>query len=393
MSNQGESLSRAPLPRNVKLLAWASFFNDVASETIYPLLPVVLKDIGASAAHLGLMEGAADAVASLLKLFSGAWSDRHATRKSWIMAGYSLPALVRPLAAVVAAAWQLLAIRLIDRIGKGVRTSPRDAMIADSTHPSQHGRAFGFHRGMDHLGAALGPVLAASFLYFWPGEHRTLFMLTLIPGLAVLALLIVGLKEPARQERRAGAFDWSLRPFDRRFRRYLVALGLFTLGNSSDLFLLWHAQQLGMDAWLLPLLWCAFHVAKSAGNMFAGRLVDRIGARLPLVIAWLIYALTYLLFGLASHAWQIWPLFLLYSVFYALAEPAEKTLVTLLAPPEHKGLAFGWFNFTIGLTTLPASLIFGALYAQLGALWAFGLGTGLAIVAAFALPMSHRQDG
>jgi hypothetical protein len=249
----------APLPRNVKLLGWASFANDVASETIVPLLPLVLKEVGAGAFSLGLIEGAADAVASLLKLFSGGWSDRRATRKSWIVAGYSLPALIRPLTAVVAAAWQLLAIRLLDRIGKGIRTSPRDAMIADSTPQTLRGRAFGFHRGMDHLGAALGPALAWASLYFLPGEHRKLFLFTLLPGLAVLLLLILGLKEVPRQQSTAKEFRWSLGPFDSRFRRYLAALGLFTLGNSSDLFLVWHAQQLGMPAHLLPLLWLVFH--------------------------------------------------------------------------------------------------------------------------------------
>jgi MFS family permease len=287
---------------------------------------------------------------------------------------------------LVFAAWQLVALRLIDRVGKGLRTSPRDAMIADSTEPAQRGRAFGFHRGMDHLGAALGPLLAASFLYFRPGEHRTLFLLTIIPGLAVLILLWLGLREPPRQEPKSAQFTWSLKPFDARFRRYLAALALFTLGNSSDAFLLLHAQQLGMAAWLLPLLWCAFHVAKSAGNMVLGPLVDRVGARRPLVAGWTLYAVTYLLFALASQAWHVGPLFLLYSIYYALAEPAEKTFVAALAPSAHQGLAFGWFNFTIGLTALPASLIFGALYAQLGPGWAFGLGAILAVLAALLVP-------
>ncbi len=338
-----------------------------------------------------MIEGAADAVASLLKLFAGGWSDRRGTRKSWIVGGYSLPALIRPLIGLATVAWQLVAIRLIDRIGKGLRTSPRDAMIADSTHPSQHGRAFGFQRGMDHLGAAIGPLLAYTFLYFRPGEHRTLFFWTLIPGLAVLAVLWIGLKEPPKQEEKANEFSLSLRPFDRPFKRYLAALALFTLGNSSDAFLLWHAQQLGMDALLLPVLWCAFHVAKSAGNMLVGGVVDRFGARRPLIAGWLIYALTYLLFALATAPWHVWPLFLLYSLSYSLAEPAEKTFVALLTPPAHKGLAFGWFNFIIGLTILPASLIFGVLYDHWGPPWAFGLGAGLAIMAALLLPA--RFDG
>jgi MFS family permease len=394
MSEASHSLPpapRVPLPRNVKLLGWASFLNDVASETIFPLLPLVLKEIGAGAIYLGLIEGAAEAVASLLKLFSGGWSDRRGTRKAWIVAGYSLPALIRPTVALVASVWQLLAVRLVDRVGKGLRTSPRDAMIADSTLTAQRGRAFGFHRAMDHLGAALGPVLAAAFLYFWPGEHRTLFLLTILPGLAVLLLLATGLKEVPRQQQKATEFQWSLRPFDRRFRCYLAALALFTLSNSSDLFLIWHAQQLGTAPYLLPLLWFAFHVAKSGGNLLAGGWVDSLGPRRLLVAGWLIYAATYLLFGLASQAWQVWPLFLLYSLHFALSEPAEKTLVTLLAPPEYKGLAFGWFNFTIGLMALPASLMFGAIYSAYGPLAAFGTSAALALLATATVALAVRD--
>jgi MFS family permease len=181
-------------------------------------------------------------------------------------------------------------------------------------------------------------------------------------------------------------FQWSLRPFDGRFRRYLLALELFTLGNSSDAFLLLHAQRLGMADWLLPLVWFVFHVAKSAGNLIAGRWVDRFGAWPTLLAGWLIYAVTYLLFSVASAAWQIWPIFLLYSLYYALAEPSEKTYVTLLLPIEHRGLAFGWLHLTTGLTALPASLAFGVLYTQFSPVIAFLCGTILAFVAALILP-------
>ncbi|MBI5759665.1 MAG: MFS transporter, partial [Planctomycetales bacterium] len=184
------------LPRNVKVLSLSSLVNDVASEMIFPLLPgFLLTTLGGNRFYLGIIEGLADSIASVLKLWSGGWSDRAGRRKDFIVFGYSLAALARPVIGLTTAPWQLLAIRLSDRIGKGVRTSPRDALIADSCDPSIRGRAFGFHRAMDHLGAAIGPLLAAGFLWLWPDQMRTLFMLTVLPGMLVVALVVFGLRE------------------------------------------------------------------------------------------------------------------------------------------------------------------------------------------------------
>jgi MFS family permease len=372
----------AKLPRNVWLLGFASLLNDIASEMIYPLLPqFLLSVLHGSKQYLGLIEGAAESLASLLKLFAGAWSDRVGKRKNLAVAGYTVAALARPLLGLATAPWHALGLRLADRFGKGIRTAPRDALIADSTEESVRGRAFGLHRGMDHLGAAIGPLLAMVFLWLWPGM-RTMFVLTLIPGLAVVALLVFGLREPphaapARHE----PLEWTLRPFGANFRVFLAALVLFTLGNSSDAFLLVRAGELGVPQHLLPLLWFAFHVVKSSGNIVGGGLVDRAGPRLPLAAGWLAYAAIYLGFAFASSAWHVWTLFLGYGIYYALAEPAEKTLVAQLAGPQHKGLAFGWYNLAIGIAALPASVIFGILYQQLGPLVAFGSGAGLALAA------------
>jgi MFS family permease len=279
----------------------------------------------------------------------------------------------------------VFAARTADRIGKGIRTSPRDALIADSTDPSIRGRAFGFHRAMDHLGAATGPLLAAAFLLAWPGELRLLFLLALLPGLAVVALLVFGLREEPAVSPPQERLRLTLRPFDRNFRVYLAALVVFTLGNASDAFLLVRAGELGVATALLPLLWCAFHVVKSAGNLLLGPVVDRVGPR-PLILAgWGVYAVIYLAFAMAGTAWQIWVLFLAYGLFYALTEPAEKTMVTVLVGAERKGLAFGWFNFATGIAALPSSVIFGWLYERFGALVAFGWGAGLAGAAAVLL--------
>jgi len=384
---------RQPLPRNVKLLGWASCLNDIASEMIFPLLPQFLITVlGGNRFQLGIIEGVADSASSLLKLWSGAWSDRVAKRKGFVIFGYALAAGSRPVIGIITVPWQLFFARTADRIGKGVRTSPRDALIADSTAPDFRGRAFGFHRAMDHLGAAVGPVLAAVFLWFWPGELRMLFLLTLIPGLLVVGLILFGLKEIASTERNDQRFQMTLTPFDRNFRLYLLALVVFTLGNSSDAFLLVRASELGVSTIILPLLWFAFHIVKSAGNLFVGGLVDRVGPRLPLFVGWFLYAGVYLAFALATAQWHAWTLFLVYAVFYALTEPAEKTLVANLVGTERKGLAFGWYNFAIGIAVLPSSLIFGMLYEQFGPLVAFGWGAGLALVAILLLAGVRSGD-
>jgi MFS family permease len=378
--------SRPPLPRNVKVLGLASLLNDTASEMIYPLLPhFLLTVLRGNRLYLGVIEGAADAVASFMKLWSGGRSDRAGRRKGFIVLGYCVPALARPLIGVIVAPWQLFAIRVVDRLGKGLRTAPRDALIADSTDPSARGRAFGFHRGMDNVGAAVGPLLAAGFLGLWPDHLRTLFLVTLLPGLLVVVLLALGLREtpatnPPRQRLRL-----TLQPFDRPFRLYLLALVVFTLGNASDAFLLVRAGELGVPTVLLPLLWCACHVAKSSGNLLLGGAVDRFGPRPFLFLGWLVFAGVYLAFALATAAWQVWAFFLAYGLVIGLIEPAEKTLVANLAGGERRGLAYGWYNAAIGMATLPSSLVFGALYQVFGALAAFGWGAALALVAVVLL--------
>ncbi|MHB1559596.1 MAG: MFS transporter [Isosphaeraceae bacterium] len=381
-----------PLPRNVKLLGLASLLNDIASETIYPLLPQFLIAIlGGNKVQLGLIEGVAESTASLLKLWSGGRSDRAGRRKGFVVAGYALATFARPLIGLATAPWQLFAARTADRVGKGVRTSPRDALIADSTEPGMRGRAFGFHRAMDHLGAAIGPLLASAFLLAWPGQLRTLFLLTVLPGLVVLPMLIFGLRETAAIDPPKEKLRLTLAPFGRDFRMLLLALVVFTLGNASDAFLLVRAGELGVPVVLLPILWCIFHVAKSAGSLLAGRAVDRLGPRPLILVGWGVYALIYLAFALATAAWQMWALFLGYSLFYALTEPAEKAMIADLVGGERKGLAFGWYNFAIGIAALPSSLIFGVLYQAFGPLVAFGWGSALALIAALMLAGIRRS--
>ena len=279
----------AQLPRTVRVLGVTSLLNDIASEMIFPLLPTfIVTVLGGSRTSLGLIEGTADSLASLLKLMAGHWSDRSGRRRRFILIGYACTAFLRPCLGLMTAVWQVGLARLVDRFGKGVRTAPRDAMIADATPAEQRGRAFGFHRAMDHLGAAIGPVLATAFLWMWPGELRVLFGLSVFPGLALLAVLWFGLREssathlPASRE----PLRLTLQPFDARFRGFLVALVLFTLGNSSDAFLLVRAGELGVPTIWLPMLWCVFHMVKSVGNWRLGGLVDRFGPRWLIVLGW-----------------------------------------------------------------------------------------------------------
>jgi len=380
------------LPRNVKVLGWVSFLNDVASEMIFPLLPqFLLTVLGGNRFFLGIIEGVVDSASSIVKIWSGGWSDRIGSRKGLVLFGYALAAVSRPLIGIITAPWQLLTIRLADRIGKGTRNAPRDALIADSVASEIRGRAFGFNRAMDHLGAAVGPIFAAALLWFYPNQYRALFLLAVIPGALVVLLLALGLREPAKKTSAAQKLIWTLQPFGTEFRMYLLALVVFTLGNSSDAFLLVRARELGVATTMLPILWCVFHVLKGGGNLVAGRLVDRLGSRPMILGGWAIYAGIYLGFALASAQWHIWLLFAGYAAFYAFTEPAEKTLVANLVGPGQRGLAYGWFNAAVGIGSLPASLLFGAIYQELGALAAFGSGAVLALLAALML-LGVRSD-
>lgn len=384
----------APLPRAVKLLGWASFLNDVASEMIYTQLPhFLIYVLGGSTLYLGIIEGTGDAISSLLKFWSGIRSDRGASRWKFIAGGYWLASISRPLISLATMPWHLLTLRILDRVGKGVRTSPRDAMIADKTDETNRGRAFGFHRGMDHFGAAIGPLLATAFLVYWPDQIRTLFLLSLAPGLVVLVLMMF-----LRDKRRTGPAPSPVPivsgPLPRNFRLFLAAMFLFTLGNSSDMFLLVRAGELGMPTAFLPLLWCLFHVVKSVGNMTAGRWVDRFGPKRILAAGWLVYAVVYFLFAFATGAFDTWILFALYALYYALAEPAEKTLVAQLADSQRRGQFYGLFHLVVGLAALPASILFGWIYYQFGGTVAFGLGSGMAIAGLGVLVMGvHRSTG
>lgn len=393
MPTDPASPPRAPrLGRNVLVLAAVSFLTDASSEIIYPLLPIFLTSVlGASASAVGAIEGAAETTSALLKLASGWWSDRVSRRKPLVILGYALASLVRPLIGIAQSATQVLAIRLTDRVGKGIRGAPRDALIAESVHPSIRGRAFGFHRSADHAGAVIGPLIAFALLRWEQIPLRTVFLLAAIPGLLSVIVLMVGVRETPRTAREAApsapAATPSLRAsgLGRPFWTFFASVLLFTLGNSTDAFLILRANELGVSVALVPVLWAALHVVKSAASVPGGALSDRLG-RKPLILAgWAIYAAVYFAFGRATEAWHAWALFLAYGVFFGLTEGTERALVADLVGQQRRGTAFGWYNLAIGIGALPASLLFGVVWDRFGPAAAFDLGAALAVGAAIVL--------
>jgi MFS family permease len=385
---------RPTLGRNVLALGVVSFLTDVSSEMIYPLLPVFLTSVlGANASFIGAIEGAAETTAALLKLASGWWSDRVRRRKPLVLAGYAIASAMRPLVAIATSATQVLGIRVADRVGKGIRNAPRDALIAESVDPSIRGRAFGFHRAADHAGGVVGPLIAFAVLTWHLAALRTVFWLAAIPGVLSVLVVAVAVRDIPRSAAAVPtAASPDLRqPLGRRFWRVLGVIFVFTLGNSTDAFLLLRASQLGVAVALAPILWAALHVVKSASSTPGGALSDRIGRRPTLVAGWLLYAAVYLGFALASTRWHAWALFGVYGVYFGLTEGAERALVADLVAPDRRGTAFGWYNLAIGFGALPASLLFGWVWDRAGATRAFEMGASLALVAAIGLVAVTRR--
>jgi MFS family permease len=378
------------LGRNVYALGAVSFFTDVSSEMIYPLLPVFLTAVlGASAGFIGAIEGAAESTAALLKLASGWWSDRVRRRKPMVVAGYALASAVRPLVAIAQSATQVLLIRVSDRVGKGIRNSPRDALIADSVHPSIRGRAFGFRSAADNAGALLGPLIAFAILSWWHVSLRTVFWLAAIPGAIAVVVAVAGVKEVARTGAATGKKAELRGAMGANFWAFMFIIFIFTLGNSTDAFLLLRARQLGVPVALAPILWALLNGVKSISNVPGGSLSDRVGRRPTLVAGWLVYALVYLLFARASHAWHAWALFAAYGVFFGLTEGTELALVADVVPAARRGAAYGWYYLAIGIGALPASLLFGLLWDRYGSPVAFGTGAALALAAAVLLALAR----
>jgi MFS family permease len=364
---------RLRLPAAVVALGLVSLFTDASSEMIVPLLPAFLTvQLGASVTFFGFVEGVAETVASLLKLASGAWSDRVRRRRPLVLTGYALSAIARPVVALCVLPWQVLVTRSVDRVGKGLRSAPRDALLAAATPAGSRGWAFGFHRAMDHGGAMIGALLAAGLLGLGLSV-RSVFLWAAVPGLFAVITIVVAVKEqPGDMAHRCAERPSAIAPRHApELLRYLGVLGIFTLANSSDAFLLLKAGEAGIPLALVPILWLVLHVTKAATNLAGGRLSDRIGP-LPVIRAgWLVYGLVYALFGFATSPWQVWGLFAVYGLYHGLTEGAEKALVAHLAPSGGHGRAFGLYHALTGLLALPASFWMGMVWQHFGSRAAF----------------------
>ena len=386
------------LPRNVVAISLVSLLNDASSEIIYPLLPIFLTGtLGASAAVVGTIEGAAESASSLIKLFSGYFSDRRGKRKGLVVFGYALASFARPLLAFATSWYQVLAIRLTDRVGKGIRSAPRDAMIADAATPGTRGIAFGFHRAMDHMGAVVGPLLSFALIYLIAanrnqpgvGDFKLIFLFASIPALAAVIVVLFFVREgkiPRNDDESVhGKPRLSLRGFDGNFKGFLLIVALFTLSNSSDAFLLLRAREAGVSVATIPLLWAALHASKVLSSLIGGDLSDRIGRKTLIASGWLLYAAVYLGFAFVTSVGVAWALFLIYGIYFGLAEGAEKALVADLVRPEQRGTAFGMYNLAFGITVFPASLLMGALWSWRGAMTAFVVSASIGAMATLLL--------
>lgn len=384
------------LTGNVVALSIVSFLNDVSSEIIYPLLPTFLAiTMGATPFVIGLIEGFAESVASLLKLFSGHLSDKFGNRKLPVFMGYSVSTLLRPLLGF-AANWQhVLLLRVGDRTGKGIRVAPRDALLAESTAAGDRGLAFGFNRAADHLGAVFGPLVAFILIYILASDtttptaedYRQVFLFAAVPAAIGLFVIIFFIKE----EKNAAAqlspelTKFSLKGFDGNFRRYLIILVIFTLSNSSDAFLLLRAESAGVSLKFLPLLWMALNISKVVSSLIFGDLSDRVGRRGLICGGWMLYAFVYLGFAFVSGPIEVLGLFLLYGVFFGMTEGVEKALVADLVPEDKQGTAFGLYNLAFGIAVFPASLLFGFFWYQFGAPAAFVISSVVSLAAAMLI--------
>lgn len=386
--------SRFGLTRPVWLLGWVSFFTDMASEMVYPLLPLFLtRVLGAGAMSLGVIEGGAEAANSVLKIVSGWLADRWGTPKKLVLGGYGLSSAVRPLIAIATSWPQVLAIRFSDRLGKGIRGAPRDAMLADFAPANARGRVYGFHRAMDHAGAVAGPLLASAYLYFYPGDYRTLFTLTIIPGvIVILVLLRVPERAKAAPTPTADLSNLSnpanlanLANLGSRFYKAMFVILLFSLGNASDAFLLLRLSDLGIAAFWIPLLWSALHVVKVVASLGGGAMSDKFGRRTMIGLGWIVYGLVYAGFGVFDARPVVVAIFLAYGLYFGLTEGVEKAWVADMAPATARGTAFGIYNAVLGAGSLAASLLFGLIWTRVSPHAAFMTGAGLALLAAVQL--------
>ncbi|PTR07164.1 nitrate/nitrite transporter NarK [Nitrosospira sp. Nsp5] len=389
---EGNTATRQKLPRTVVVLSLVSFFNDFASDIVIPLIPILLATVlAAGPLALGFIEGVADAVASLLKLWSGRHSDvMSGRRKGLAVAGYTLSNIARPLLGLAGSWPMILVLRSIDRVGKGLRSAPRDALVADATPPAMRGYAFGFHRALDNAGAVAGSLVAAAALA-WAGMSLTEVILwSAAPGFVAVLLLGAGVKEEKREEAAAvhtpvvlPPLRWSVLSLP--MRRYLLVLMLFTFARASETFILLLGHQLGVGVVELLLLWSALNLAKAATSTWGGQLADSWGRGALILIGWATFSISFLLLGTVTDSIGLWTVSIFYGLCAGMSEGAERAIISDYAEPRERGTAFGWYHLMEGIAAIPAGLLFGSIWQFQSAEMAFVFAGGLAAFAALLL--------
>jgi len=372
------------ISKNVFALGLVSFFNDIASEMIYPIVPIFLTSVlGAPVAIVGLIEGIAESTASILKVVSGWLSDKFQRRKPFVVAGYSFSAISKIILSLAFSWLFVLIARFIDRFGKGTRTSARDALIAESSENSVRGRAFGFHRALDTLGAVVGPMVALLAIHFLDNNFRLIFFLAFIPAFIGILLLLFFVKEKKKEANSSSTFHFNWHNLDPSFKIFLLISFIFALGNSSDVFLILRAQNLGLSLSLVVLAYVLFNFTYAIFSIPAGIISDKIGPRKVLLAGFLLFSAVYFFFGLIHSSLFLWLLFPVYGLYMALTEGVGKAYISNLVPPEKTGTAFGVYHTIIGLTTFFASLFAGLLWTYIGVSAPFIFGSIMAVISAF----------
>jgi len=392
-------------PPNVFFLGVVSLLTDVSSEMVFTLVPLFLANVlGAAPAIIGVVGGLSESADAIFKIFSGWFSDRIGKRKPLAVAGYSISTIAKPFMLLAGSWGAVLAVRFGDRVGKGVRTSPRDALIADSVSAAERGRGFGLHRAMDTFGAVMGLVIAAVIVYsiqgnvfeLRPDTYRWLVIGGFIPAVLAVLVLLIFVRERRRtpsdnSPRRGLGLNRLMMGFDTRFKLFLTIMAVFALGNSSDFFVILRAQNLGSSLINVVLMLIVFNIACAVTSLPAGVLSDRLGRRRVIALGWFIYALVYFGFAAASEPWHIWLLFACYGIYYGIVEGVARAFVADLVPAERRGTAYGLYNGIVGITILPASIIAGWLWQTFSPAAPFYLGAGLAFLAMLGIMLLIRE--
>lgn len=368
------------LPTNVFVLGLVSLFMDISSEMIYPLIPIFLSDVlHAPKTYIGLIEGIAEGTASILKVFSGWLSDRLGKRKMIIFWGYGISVFSRPILATASSWLHVLVYRFTDRVGKGVRTSPRDAIIADSTDKSAIAKAFGFHRSMDTVGAVIGPSLAFAMLAFFGGNLTSVFWFSIVPGLFALCLIVFFVKE-IKANANTSMPKITFKGLDKNYKAFLLIVSLFTLGKTSEAFLVLRSQELGVPVTSIPLLYLSFNIVSALLSTPFGVIADRIGKRKTIISSYVLFSLIFLGFAMATSQIHAWLLFLSYGLFVAMNEGVQRAYVGTLIKPEFKATGYGVYHTVVGLSALPSGIIGGLLWQNIGSQALFYYGASLSIL-------------